>query len=147
MGSARQELELRSFSLSVKYATIEPVLSTAALFLMRGMLSEERASVALGILGRGGGLWFAGVLGAGRRWEFGCSPAVGFLLCGGMPGLWPRHLLPGPLWIADHCGSLGCFGLWVPWGRHLGFSVWEWPLPHSKPGLKKYHLILNSFYG
>ena len=87
--------------------------------------------VALGILGRCGGLWFAWVLGAGRGWGFGCSPAVGFLLCGGVPGLWPRHLLLGPLRIADHCGALGCLALWVPWGSRLGFSVWEWPLPHS----------------
>ena len=88
-------------------------------------------TVALGIFGRGGGLWFARVFGAGWGWGLGCSPAVGFLHCRVVPGLWHRHLLPGPPWIADLCGALGCWGLWVPWGSHLGLSVWEWPLPHS----------------
>ena len=44
-------------------------------------------------------------------------------------GLQSRLL--GSWWIADRCGVLGCLGLWVPWGSHLGFSVLEWPLPHS----------------
>ena len=70
---------------------------------------------------------FGGWLGVG----FGCSPVVGFLHCGVVPGLWPRRLLPGPLWIADHCGALGCWGLWVPWGSGLCLSVWGRPLSHS----------------
>ena len=50
---------------------------------------------ALGILGRGGGLWSAGVLGAGWGWGFGCSPAVGLLHCGGVPGLWSPAFASG----------------------------------------------------
>ena len=101
------------------------------LLLGGGLGGSFGVPVALGILGRGGGLWSAGVLGAGWGWRFGCSPAVGFLHCGGVPGLWPRRLLPGPSWIADHCGALGSWGLWVPWGSRLGLSVWGWPLSHS----------------
>ena len=71
-----------------------------------------------GILGRGDGLWFAVVLGAGRGWGFGCSPVVGFLPCvclGSGPGICFRH----------PCGLLIIVALWFEEIRsHFKFILW-----------------------
>ena len=83
--------------------------------------------VSLGVAVVGGLLGFWGLTGVGV-WVPFCSWISPLW---GVPELWPQGLLLGPWWIADRCGVLGCLGLWVPWGSHLGFSVLEWPLPHS----------------
>ena len=101
------------------------------LLLGGGLGGSIGVPVALGILGHGGGQWSAGVLGGWLGVGVWVLSYSGISPLWGVPGLWPQHLLLGPLWIADHCGTLGCWGLWVPWGSSLGFSVWEWPLSHA----------------
>ena len=89
----------------------------------RFLMGVMGVPVASGILGCGGGWWFAGVSDAGRRFGFGCFSARGFLFCGGVP--------LRPWWIADGYRVLGSWRSWVPRDGRLNFSVLEWPVPHS----------------
>ena len=75
-----------------------------------------------GCLWHGGGWQFLVVLRAGKGVGSGCTSAVGFILCGCAQTLTP-DMPSGPLWVAGHSGILDCWGLWVPWGSHLGFSI------------------------
>ena len=86
--------------------------------------------LALGIFGRGGGWWFAGASGAGRGWGLECASAVDFSsvgVCFGFGSVTcPRG--PGGLLIIVALLAVGVVGAL---GFPSGFSILEWPLPHS----------------
>ena len=80
--------------------------------------------VALGILGRGGGLWSAGVLGAGWGWGLGALLQWDFSIVGVCLGSGPSVCFRGPfglliivaLWAVGGCGCLGVPAWVSPFG-------------------------------